>query len=422
MNKLAFRAKSGTWIYYLTYFTYQEVGQFVKRIDDELHKSKSLNEQIQRSLTDNVEKIEHYIKRQKEHFFNALVLAVYDGDPQWKEIRIEYDSNECYDCGVLMFTGEEKIFPVDGQHRVEGIKLTLQNNPSQFENETIPVILIGHKRTDEGMKRTRRLFSTLNRYAKPVTLNDIIALDEDDIVAIATRYLIENNLLFQEKRLNYHKQKAIPKNDKTAFTNIISLYDCNLILLEYFLRNKQVYIDKKEVKGKSKLNEYRRFRPDEREINEFICFTNDFWKAVASRIDFVKDYLEVGTREDPADRYRNSEGGVLLFRPIGQIPFVCCAVELLKKGMDYEAAMSILNKLNYNMNSRLWSEIVWNSITKKMIMSNRNLIELIMKYLCGISLSEKEMKKMIEEYRGEKNIPSSTDSEIIEYLNQFKVI
>ena len=57
MNKLAFRAKSGTWIYYLTYFTYQEVCKLVKRIDDELHKSKSLNEQIQRSLTDNVEKI-----------------------------------------------------------------------------------------------------------------------------------------------------------------------------------------------------------------------------------------------------------------------------------------------------------------------------------------------------------------------------
>ena len=396
--------------------------KLVKRIDDELHKSKSLNEQIQRSLTDNVEKIEHYIKRQKEHFFNALVLAVYDGDPQWKEIRIEYDSDECYDCGVLMFTGAEKIFPVDGQHRVEGIKLTVENNPGQFENETIPVILIGHKNTSDGMKRTRRLFSTLNRYAKPVTLNDIIALDEDDVVAIATRNLIENNLLFHEKRLNYHKQKAIPKTDKTAFTNIITLYDCNLILLEYFLRDKQVFVDKKEVKGASKLNEYRRFRPDEKEISDFIKLTDNFWNAVASQIDFVKSYLETDIQREPAEPYRNAEGGVLLFRPIGQIPFVRCAVELLKDGMSYEEAINILNRLNYNINSDLWSEIVWNSITKKMIMSNAKLIELIMKYICGISLSDKEMKKLIEEYRGEKNMPTATDEEIKEFLCRFKVI
>ena len=77
--------------------------------------------------------------------------------------------------------GKEKIFPVDGQHRVEGIKDALKKN-SQLANETVSVMLIGHSTTTEGMKKSRRIFSTLNRYAKPVKLGDIIALDEDDEV------------------------------------------------------------------------------------------------------------------------------------------------------------------------------------------------------------------------------------------------
>ena len=61
MNKIAFREKSGDWIYYLTWLTYKEVELYVKRIDKELHQSNSLNDMIQRSLTDNVKKIATYI-------------------------------------------------------------------------------------------------------------------------------------------------------------------------------------------------------------------------------------------------------------------------------------------------------------------------------------------------------------------------
>ena len=68
-------------------------------------------------------------------------------------------------------------------------------------SETISVILIGHSTSDIGMKKSRRIFSTLNRYAKPVKLGDIIALDEDDIVAIATRDLLETHILFTGDRM-----------------------------------------------------------------------------------------------------------------------------------------------------------------------------------------------------------------------------
>ncbi len=421
MKKLSLREKSGDWIYYLTSFTYKEVQENVKRVDDELHKSKSLNELIQRSLTDNVNSIARYIENQNEHFFNALVLAVYDGDPQWREVELNYGDGERYELGLLEFSGEEKIFPVDGQHRVEGIKKVLTGEKgSEYEDETIPVILIGHKNTTVGMQRTRRLFSTLNRYAKPVSLNDIIALDEDDIVAIVTRHLIENCDLFREKRLNNHKQKAIPEKDKTAFTNIISLYECNTELLKYFIRDLQVKVDNRLLTGKRKIEEYCRKRPSEEDITNFINFVDDYWASFSSKITPINEYLQKGLDEDPASSFRNKEGGNLIFRPIGQRPFVLCALSLYETYEDFEQVMVKMNLINYDLTNEIWKFIAWNPISKKMIASsNGRLIELMLKYFVGIELGTKDYDAMLKAYIEMKGDEQLTPQMALNQLNEY---
>lgn len=425
MNKLALRENSGDWIYYLTSLTYKEVAEFVKKIDDELHASKTLSEMIQRSLTDNVEKIAKYIESQPEHFFNALVLAVYDGEPQWREIKLDYGDGETYELGVLEFSGKEKIFPVDGQHRVEGIKEVLKNEENRmYETETIPVIFIGHKKSPEGMQRTRRLFSTLNRYAKPVSLNDIIALDEDDIVAIATRHLIETNQLFQDARLNNHKQKAIPEKDKKAFTNIISLYECNKELLQYYIKDKDVIIDGKKLKGKVKIEAYCRFRRSDEEIDAFISFVDDYWQNFSQYIDCVKEYLGIPIENNPAEKYRNSEGGSLLFRPIGQIPFVISALALYDLFNDFKKVMQMMNFLNLELKSDLWTLIAWNPITKKMIASsNGKVIRLLLKYLLSVvDMSDREINELIQLYRGFKGDEQFTKEQALELIDRYRLV
>mgnify|MGYP001852878999 CR=1 FL=1 len=424
MNKIAFREKPGDWIYYLTWFTYKEVSTYVKKIDKELHQSKSLNDMIQRSLTENVDRIASYIEKQPERFFNALVLAVYDGDPQWREVELDYGNGEKYDLGVLELSGEEKIFPVDGQHRVEGIKRVLERNKDKkYDSETIPVILIGHKKTAEGMQRTRRLFSTLNRYAKPVTLNDIISLDEDDIIAIATRHLIENNPLFHEERLINQKQKAIPKSDKTAYTNIISLYECNTELLAYFIKDKIVYFNHKQLRGKRKIQEYCRLRPSEEEISTFITFTDTFWGAFSQKIDEISQYLSIDIKSNPAADFRNEQGGSLLFRPVGQRPFVRCALALYDLSHDMNSVMAVLNKVKYSIEDKLWESIVWNPISKKMITSsNATLIEYMLKYFTRAPMTDIEIKKMVDEYKSMKGDPALTKEEILQTLDKYIVI
>ena len=154
----AIRSKMGIWVYYISSLSFNQVLKYVSPINDELHKSELLSQMIQRSITENYKNIANYLISQEERFFNALILAVYDGEPIWNEIRIEDENGQDnYDLGVLTLSGQEKIFPVDGQHRVAGIKEALELNQNIGE-ERVPVIFIGHL-LDVEVKTASRLLS-----------------------------------------------------------------------------------------------------------------------------------------------------------------------------------------------------------------------------------------------------------------------
>ena len=371
----ALKAKIGTWDYYITTLTFKQVNDFVSKIDDQLHKSESLKDLIQRSITKNFLSIKEYIIKQPELFFNSLVLAVYDNYPDWREIEFKYDNFETYQMGLLEFPGDHKIFPVDGQHRVEGIKQALKEN-SKLQNEKIGAIFIGHKNSEEGRKRTRRLFTTLNRYAKPVSLDDIIALDEDDAAAIITRELLEEYSLFTGSRVVYAKQKAIPQTNKDAITSIITLYQANVELFKDFYYAKY----SRHLNNKSKLEEQLKFRPPDKFYNSFKEHCINYWDAFKS-FTVIQKYLAEET--EFAKLFRNNEsGGNLIFRPIGFLPLIKASIRINQsKHINFKAIFTKYNKLNFEIDRKPWQFVLWNPIEKKMIMDSSNLTELLLLYL-----------------------------------------
>ncbi len=387
----ALKAKIGIWDYYVTTLTFRQVSDFVSVVDNQLHKSKGLRELIQRSITDNYVSIKKYILKQPELFFNSLVLAVYNEYPNWREIEFSYEGMETYQMGLLEFPGEHKIFPVDGQHRVEGIKAAVKENPS-LENERIAAIFIGHKNTEEGRMKTRRLFTTLNRYAKPVTTDDIIALDEDDSAAIVTRELLEGYDLFSENRIVYAKQKAIPQSNKTAITSIITLYQANVELF------KSYYVEKfGKSPTKNVLLEQLKFRPSEEDLAILKQYCINFWDAFKS-LNIVKGFL---APHPQFESFRNStDGGNLIFRPIGFLPLVKAAVRVKRQtGNRYERIFAEYTKMDFNLKSRPWVYVLWNPLEKKMIMNTTTLAELLLLYLYDKQLLDsKELKKLKNGY------------------------
>lgn len=409
MKLPAIRAVIGDWVYYVATMRFKDVSIHVKRVDNELHSSILLKEMLQRSITSNYKNIAHYIETQQERFFNALVLAVYDGQPKWHEVRLQYDTGEdFYDLGVLELTGDEKIFPVDGQHRVEGIKEIVSKSP-EYDDEQIPVIFIGHKTDAAGMQRSRRLFSTLNRYAKPVSMRDIIALDEDDVVAIASRELIDTHPLFSQGRILDSKNKAIPETNETAFTTIITFYECNYQLLWLLVKDIDVTnANGDRVRGKSKLKEYIRHRPSDDAIVAFSNICHSFWNTLIEEFSDIQEYAEY---EPNAKPYRNRNGGHILFRPIVLLPFVKAAIHVMDvTGRTFQEVLSQFPKTLLSIDNPIWRNVIWNTETHTMIVSHKTLIEHILLYYWERStLTEKQISNMKLELKAIRQLTDIND-------------
>lgn len=390
------RGHVGDWRYYTGVMKFKDVAKLVTPSVDEFCKPSCLNDLLQRQLTENYKSIATYLLNEKQRFFNAIVLAIYDGDPKWLEIEFGEEYEEYNNVGFLAFTDEIQVFPVDGQHRVKGIIEALKED-SNLEEEEVPVIFIAHKNDDQGRRRTRKLFSTLNRRAKPVGDNYQIALDEDDIVAIVTREIVEGFDMFQGQRLLNGRNKQIPNTNDMAFTSLVALYQCN----EFLVANKL------GLSG-SKLKKYKLYRPDDSIVEDIYNYVKKYWSDFITSIDVVREYIE--KEEKPAASYRNKDGGNLLFRPIGIIEFVKASVIIAERNnSSFEFVLKKMNSIQLNLNSAVWKGVVWDG--KKIINRvNTNLIRLILIILFSDTLlTDAETQQLKELYIAATNFEGDSE-------------
>jgi DNA sulfur modification protein DndB len=133
----ALRGHMGDWIYYATCLPIKEIADRVKLVSD-IHKSARLDDWIQRQVdtSSHSKSIKTYLLSQKQRLFNAIVLGVYGGSPNWREIDVDFGDSESEETerlegslGLLLLSGKEKLFAIDGQHRVVGIKNAVLENP-----------------------------------------------------------------------------------------------------------------------------------------------------------------------------------------------------------------------------------------------------------------------------------------------------
>jgi len=248
----ALRSRMGTWDYYTVKMSARELSQNVMYAS-EVYEDRTLDEAIQRRLRESRVKKEivEYLKRQPHRFFSSIVIAALDGSPRFDPVEITAnprfaifrgDSRLNGAFGVLTFDGTQKYYALDGQHRLSAIKTLLDRTeptsdgvPIGFENDEFSVIVVVPSQEDSHetfMQKYRRLFSNLNRYAKPMDQATNIIMDEDDTFAILTRRLITDNAFFQSDARRQRESRRIKtekgKNLKTGdpyFTSIEKLYE-----------------------------------------------------------------------------------------------------------------------------------------------------------------------------------------------------
>jgi len=343
------RGRMGDWFYYVSLLKFKELANRTSLVP-EIHKNQELSRWIQREVSNRSEGIVQYLENQPQRFFNAIICGIYGGTPSWQELDIESNTIELSEeekiylgntFGILTLNGDEKIFAIDGQHRTNAIKKFIEKK-GEVEEE-VTVIFLAHKDDRDGEIRTRRLFSTLNRYAVPVKISEIIALDEDDNGAILTRRLMEDFDYFKE-RIQFSKTRSMNQGNKSNFSNIVLLYDLvNIILTDksYSKNVKFTGYDHKSFVLK---------RKDETTLNADFDKLKIYFKKVFNSIPSVKKYFKNGNVN------RKSNSTSLIFRPIGQM----ILFYTLKIAMTHKKEVEMIeffSKDDFHLNHKVWKQV-----------------------------------------------------------------
>jgi DNA sulfur modification protein DndB len=382
----ALRGAIGDWVYFVTLLPFGEVATRISRTE-EVHSSRLLREMIQRALTERSKTIAQYLQDQKQRFFNAIVVGVYGGDPEWHVLSIK--KSDLFDpaqlnprvadsLGILTLRGDEKLFTIDGQHRVEGIKEFIarlsQKQLTSLEDE-VSAIFVSHRSDAPGLQRTRRLFATLNRYAKPVSLTELIALDEDDVVAITCRELIERHPLFSTGRVSLTRGKAISPRDRNAITSLPALYQTMDIYLMF---------EKKE-----RWQRFKAVRPTDADLADFVNRSCDFWSALVAAIPELQKVQKLKVDDPIPQKLRSEKGGDFLFRAIA-FPLVArCLRKAQLHGIDQPTFLSRFSKVPRILQKQPWLGVLWDGANMTIGEKNVSMAEQLILWMINIDPHEK---------------------------------
>ena len=393
----ALQAQIGDWDYYITTLTFEEVARRVQPAT-RLVTSSDMNYWIQRRVMPRrARQIASYLIEQEQHFFPGIVVGVYLGEPTWYEVNIDdnpifgstgLDPESRGSLGLLELDGTEKLYAIDGQHRVAGIREALKrlwreddlDRYNQLANEKLSIAFVSADKDEPGgLERVRRLFTTLNKQAKRVSEPEIVALDEDDSAAIVTRWIAthydglrtpcSSSDVSEYNLLQLGRTHDIRPRNRRSITTIVTLYRMVKNIFQQELR----ILRKK----------YGQNRPDDVSLEEMYQETVLIWELMRQYDEAISDVLGSDPSEERAGKHRSERGGHILFRPIGLQAFSGALGLLRMRGVDNECAVKNLLRLPMDINRVPWQHVVWNPNTHSMITANKPVTEALFLHMLG---------------------------------------
>ncbi len=228
------RGVIGDWVFYPALLRAEQISNYIMSSKD-IREAKALDDYLQRDLKPRVKKIVRYLKTHDTRFFGSIILGVFDALPNWIEFNLsgiaeKHGLSEIGDAedslGLMEFHGNEKMFAIDGQHRVEAIKQAFANFSERIQDDQYPVIFVAHVDDKPGKVRTRRLFSDINMNAVAVSGGDRVVINEDEICAIVTRRIYAEYPSFNggEEIAVTEKKEHLAKDGRDRFTSLLAVH------------------------------------------------------------------------------------------------------------------------------------------------------------------------------------------------------
>ena len=394
----ALRGIMGDWVYYSCLMSLDELSSRVHYARD-IHKHAALSQMIQRKL-DGLRSVQiaDYLKMQPQRFFNSLVVATYGGSPSWYPLeevrnkrqpgRLKNLTQETVESvGFLALRGDEKLFALDGQHRLAGIKRAVKDGFEQDPYDDVSVIFVAHETTSQGLQRTRRLFTTLNKTARPVSKGDIIALDEDDVMAICVRRLIEDTDLFKDDRIAFVATNNMPVRNRTSLTTIGNLYDVLAILFTN---------SKFDLKRRKK--DLQKVRPEDAEVDIYFDYSKSYFDLLRRYFEELEEFFSATETERVVRKYRGSHGGSALFRPLG-LEIYTRIVARLTRSMSLRMAVRLASRLPRNLTDKPYVGLMWDRSSKTIVGGHKVTLREILCYMIGKNAKNYPERTLLERYR-----------------------
>ena len=414
MSSLTFsptiRASFGDREYYFTTMKARDAVREVK-LPNELFDTRAtaLDERMQRDLekSKRVAPMVEYLK-QAYRFYSPLVVALKGGDPTFIPLEMAdpnpYLDAGSFDFGVLRFDGTQDYFVLDGQHRLASIAAAIDHGNDEVKEDDVGVIIIRHQDSQEGVIRTRRLFTNLNRWAKATTMSENITIDEDDGIAILTRQLVRDHPLLAEKI--WYKTKQLPPSGNDAgidatlcFTTLETVYNCNDTIVKTFHNYPA---------------NWKKSRPEPEELDQLHEECKEFWDGLRA-IDAIEQlasgqFLSYDFRPNTvADR----GNGHLLFRPIGLETLARAYSAVIH---DSSSPLSNANqvfqlcaKMDWTLSSPPWLGLFFGEGGTMLGSRARQVLGAqLIRYMLGVAWPDKD--GLLQQYR-QTVFPSNPESE-----------
>lgn len=341
------RGVIGNWVYYATLMSAETISARVMKAQN-IREARALEDHLQRNLKPRVAKIAAYLKKRDDRFFGSIILGVFGGLPDWIELdlsvvieKLEISNPHKIEesLGLLVFHGNEKIFAIDGQQRVEGIKEASVAS-DRLENDEFPILLVAHKDDTAGKVRTRRLFSDINKNAVAVSEGDRVVIDEDEPCAIVTRRLYAEFPRFKggSEIAVTEKKEQLSEGHRECFTSLLGVHTvCK--------RLKKLHKKPRGMAENATEN-----------ITAFQGTVRDFFNFAIEHEPSLRSYFIQGTTTLRDQRANNRS---LFFRPVGLEVLARAYAHFFRKGR-LDVLEYALRTVTFENPGGVFDGILWN--------------------------------------------------------------
>lgn len=398
----AMKGKLGSTEYFIATMKAQELVEKTRILRKTDWENLKLEEREQRDI--NYARVKNdiapYLASNKNRFFGAIIVAAknFDADRAFEHLpdividglpnRYKAEAKimkEVKSMGFLTFSGGEVFIPLDGQHRMLAIRFAIQGMDqngkliditpcADLANEDVTVIIVPYDR-----KKSREIFTKVNRYAKSASAGQSLVTDDNDIVAVLSR-LVANDIIGAD----LVDPKSNNLTDKSSqFTTLTTIERCNVAILEA----KFGKIERKNLPDPNKGKLY------EKEIRRV-------WEFLVKEIKlFASSLKEKGENGD--NKRIEIRADYLLGKPVLQ----ACVVEAFTRltmppaNLTFRQAADKLNAVDWRKNAPHWDRLLMSG--GKIITStkHRNLATDILYSCAGGKLDQQQQQELLGRFQ-----------------------